>query len=130
MKSMTRTLRILLALIFALSYSSAAALAEDSQACPESGDRRRVCPRPVPGKPVMSDDLFITALDPENLCRGAESLAAGLGKYPTGGKLLINRIEYEPELYPHLATEPAAISRELWQKIWQNRGAEDEPFHG
>lgn len=75
-----------------------------------------------PGKPVMADDLFVTALDPENLCRGAESLASGLGKYPTGGKLLVSRIEYEPELFPHLATDYAAASREMWQELWQNRG--------
>ena len=75
-----------------------------------------------PDKPVIADDLFITALDFENLCRGAEMLAANLGKYPTGGRLLIHRAEFEPELYPHLAGDGAAASRELWQRLWQNRG--------
>lgn len=75
-----------------------------------------------PGKPVLADDLFITALDPENLCRGAESLAAGLKHLPTGGGLLLSRIEYESELYPHLASMPTSAARDLWQKLWQNRG--------
>ena len=49
-------------------------------------------------------------------------LAANLGKYPIGGRLLIHRAEFEPELYPHLAADSAAASRELWQSLWQNRG--------
>lgn len=72
--------------------------------------------------PVMSEELLITALDPENLCRGAEDLAASLGHYPSENRLLLNRVTFEPELYPHLAAEPTAASRELYQKLWQNRG--------
>lgn len=75
-----------------------------------------------PGKAMLADDLFITALDPENLCRGAEGIAAGLKHLPHGGKLLLNRIEYEPDLYPHLANVPTAAARDMWQKLWQNRG--------
>ncbi len=72
--------------------------------------------------PVLSDDLFITALDPENLCRGAETMAKNAECVPAGGRLLLNRIKFEPELYPHLAAEPTASMRELYQKLWQNRG--------
>lgn len=72
--------------------------------------------------PVLSDDLFITAFDPENLCRGAEMLAANIGRYPAGNQLLLNRVRSEPGLYPQLAGEPTALARELYQKLWQNRG--------
>lgn len=72
--------------------------------------------------PVLSSGLFITALDPENLCRNAESLAANLGRYPAGSQLLLSRVRYEPGLYPQPAGEPAASARELYQKLWQNRG--------
>ena len=72
--------------------------------------------------PVLSDDLFLTALDPENLCRGAETLAANLGSYPSGSRLLLNRVDFEPGLYPYLEGEPTATVREMYQKLWQNRG--------
>lgn len=75
-----------------------------------------------PDKPIMADDLFITALDPENLCRNAEELARGLKYLPTGGELLLSRVEYAPELYPHIANMPTAAARDMWQKLWQNRG--------
>lgn len=75
-----------------------------------------------PGKRILADDLFIKALDPENLCQGAENIARGLEHLPTGGPLLLNHIEYEPELYPHLATMPTAAARDMWQMLWQNRG--------
>ena len=72
--------------------------------------------------PVLSDDLFLTALDPENLCRGAETLAANLGSYPSGSRLLLNRVDFEPGMYPYLEGEPTATVREMYQKLWQNRG--------
>lgn len=73
-------------------------------------------------KPVMSAELFVTALDPENLCKGAESIASQLTKFSTGRHLLLNRVEFEPELYPHLLDKADGTTLELWQKLWQNRG--------
>lgn len=73
-------------------------------------------------KPVINHYAFITALDLENLCNGAEYVATHLTQYSSGRHLLINLVEYEPELFPHLATDADAIALELWQKLWQNRG--------
>jgi hypothetical protein len=73
-------------------------------------------------KPVINHYAFITALDLENLCNGAEYVATHLTQYSSGRRLLINLVEYEPELFPHLATDADAIALELWQKLWQNRG--------
>ncbi|MBR4691777.1 MAG: nitrogenase component 1 [Oscillospiraceae bacterium] len=76
-----------------------------------------------PGKPILSDDLlFVAPLDPENMCRNAEYLASGLNKLPTGNRLLLNRVRYAPGLYPQTDNEGDALARELWRKLWQNRG--------
>lgn len=73
-------------------------------------------------KPMINDFAFITALDPENLCSGAEYIARNLEQYSQGKHLLLNLVDFEPELFPHLATEADAAALELWQKLWQNRG--------
>ena len=78
-----------------------------------------------PNIPILSDDLlFVAPLDFEQLCRNAEYLAGGLDRLPRGGRLLINRVSYAKGLYPQLDTPEAQTARELWQRLWQNRGRE------
>lgn len=75
-----------------------------------------------PSTPVLPMSALEGPLDFDGLCDHVESIAARLDHLPSAGQLLLGRLPFAPGSYPQLEDGHLAISRELWEQLWQKRG--------